>query len=509
MKDFVNWFKNHFSPLQQLLILGFIVRLCSVIFSKGFGWHDDHFLIIEPAQNWADGFDNNWIPSDAHPDTQPQGHSFFYIGIHFYFFKICSLLHINDPQTKMFLVRLFHALWSLVMIKYAYKIAEQYADKKAAWYTGIFITFFWFTPFTSVRNLVEFVCVPPFLMAIYILKKDLFNPKNFIAAGLYLGLAFSIRFQTLFIAAGVGLALLIYRCSFKNIFLLMISFFAIVFLTQGLIDYLIWKRPFAEFSSYVEYNVNNASSYGTDNWHMYFDLIFGMLIPPLSLVLFAGYFITWKKMPLLFWPALLYLAFHTYFPNKQERFIMTVLPLIIISGTVGAFQLYEKYKQKINPGLLRFSRTFVIVINTLLLCVLTFSYSKRHRVEAMTYLYKKNDSNNFFIEDGLKDMQFDFMIPPLFYYGKWPSIYGITKESPPDSALAYYNRLPSSMKQTYVVFWSATNIQQRVDSLKKRFPQLEFETEIEPSFIDKTLYWLNPYNDNQTAYIYRLPKNKN
>lgn len=504
MKQARLWFTTHYTPLQQLLLLGFFLRLVAVIFSKGFGWHDDHFLIIESAQNWADGFDNNWLPSELHPDTQPQGHSLFYIGLHYYFFKFCAWAHIVDPQIKMFLVRFIHALWSLLFISYGYKIAEQYADKKTAWYVGLFMAFYWFMPFMSVRNLVEFVAVPPCLIAIYLLKKEKLTYRDFLIAGLWLGIAFSIRFQTVFISLGIGLALLIYKTSFKHILLLTISFFTVVFLSQGLIDYIIWKRPFAEFISYLEYNMANAGTYGTDNWHMYFDLIFGLLIPPLSIVLVAGYFVSWKKTALLFWPVMLYLAFHTYFPNKQERFVMTVLPMIIISGTIGMFMLHDKYASKINFKLFRFSKIFVITLNLILLPILTTSYSKRHRVEAMTYLYTKNDSNNFLIEDSNKEN--DFLLPPLSYYGKWPSVFGINKTQTADSALTYYNSLSEEMKPTYVVFWQAENLESRVDTLKKRFPGLIYETTIEPSLIDKTLYWLNPFNDNQTAYIYRIQK---
>lgn len=53
-------------------------------------------------------------------------------------------------------------------------------------------------------------------------------------------------------------------------------------------------------------------------------------------------------------------------------------------------------------------------------------------------------------------------------------------------------------------FWQAENINARVDTFKKRFPNLKYEATIEPSLIDKTLYWLNPLNDNQTAFIYKI-----
>ena len=503
MNHYIQLFKNRYSPLQQLLMLGFLIRLVSVFFSKGFGWHDDHFLIIESSQSWVDGFDyNNWLPSASDPTRVPQGHSLFYIGIHYYIFKFFHVIGIADPQVKMFFIRLLHAIWSLLIIRYGYKIALQYSTQKVAWYVGIFLAFYWFMPFMSVRNLVEFVCVPPILMAMYHCGPGKGTPGSFVMAGLWLGVAFSVRFQSVFITAGLGLALLLLRTPFKQLLLLTLSFLAVVVLSQGVVDYIIWKHPFAEFLSYVQYNLDNANAYGTDNWHMYFDLILGLLIPPLSIVLFAGYFFTWKKMPLIFWPVLFYLAFHTYFPNKQERFIMTVLPLIVISGTVGMFLIYEKYKARFNPKLVRFSKTFVITLNVILLPVLSTSYSKRHRVEAMTYLYHKNDSSNFFVEDSNKEN--DFLMPPLFYYGKWISVCGINKTFTADSALAYYKKLPPAMKPTYVVFWQAENINARVDSLKKRFPTLSYETTIEPSLIDKTLFFLNPLNDNQTAFIYRF-----
>jgi hypothetical protein len=503
MREMIAAFKQKYTPLQQLMWIGFFVRIFSVIFSKGFGWHDDHFLIIESSQSWADGYDyNNWLPSENDPSRVPQGHSLFYIGIHYYIFKLLKFIGLSDPQGKMYVIRLLHALWSLLVIKYSYKITELYANNRVAWYVGVFAALYWFMPFMSVRNLVEFVCVPPILIAIYLLSANKATTKNFVLAGLLLGCAFSIRFQTVFITGGIGVALLLMRSSIKHLVLLTLSFLAVVGLTQGLVDFMIWKKPFAEFLSYVQYNVDNAGVYGTDNWHMYFDLIFGLLIPPLSFLLFAGYLVTWKKMPLIFWPAFFYLAFHTYFPNKQERFIMTVLPLMIISGTIGMFLIYEKRKERINLKLYKFSKWFVIILNLILLPILSFSYSKRHRVESMTYLYHKADAKTFMVEDSNKEN--DFLMPPLFYYGKWFSVLGISKTFNADSALYYYKRTEPALQPNYVVFMQAENIDARVDSLKKRFPSLTYEATIDPSLIDKTLFWLNPLNDNQTAFIYKI-----
>ena len=134
MKQLTIWFKTNYTPLQQLLIVGFVVRLFSVFFSKGFGWHDDHFLIIEAAQSWVDGFDyNDWLPAESHPERQAQGHPLFYVGINYVFFYFFKLVGLVNPQVNMLLIRLIHAFWSLLIIKYAYKITEQYSNKKVAW----------------------------------------------------------------------------------------------------------------------------------------------------------------------------------------------------------------------------------------------------------------------------------------------------------------------------------------------------------------------------------------
>lgn len=80
--------KDYFSkhPLRSAIFLGLFVRLMAVIFSKGFGFFDDHFLVIEASQSWVDGTDyNNWLPSDTDSTRQPQGHPFLCWNSLFYF----------------------------------------------------------------------------------------------------------------------------------------------------------------------------------------------------------------------------------------------------------------------------------------------------------------------------------------------------------------------------------------------------------------------------------------
>ncbi|PIX92146.1 mannosyltransferase, partial [Candidatus Kuenenbacteria bacterium CG_4_10_14_3_um_filter_39_14] len=101
------------------LFIAIILRLLAAFFSKGFGMHDDHFLVIEASQSWVDGTDyNRWLPSNA---STPSGHSWFYVGLHYLLFSILKTIHITEPQTKMLIVRILHAFYSLSIVYFGYR----------------------------------------------------------------------------------------------------------------------------------------------------------------------------------------------------------------------------------------------------------------------------------------------------------------------------------------------------------------------------------------------------
>lgn len=496
-----HYYNSH--PLRFAIFIGLIFRLLATIFSKGFGFFDDHFLILEAAQSWVDGTDYNyWLPSESDPTRQPQGHPYFYVGLHFLLLKFQTMLGLTDPQGKLYLIRLLHSLWSLLIVYFGFKIAYKKTNLKVASWVGIALSLYWFFPFLSVRNLVEVACIPPMVIATWMVVKNdgKLTVKDSLLVGLMLALAFSFRFQTIIFSAGFGLALLLMRVPFKFLFLIVFGFLSTAFITLGILDIYVWGTPFVEFMAYVQYNIDNATVYGVDVWHMYISIILGLLIPPLSILLFCGYFKNWKKEPLLFWPTFLFFAFHTYFPNKQERFILPIIPFIIILGFIGGYQIVTKYQWE-SKKWFRNTIVFCCIFNLILLPVLTFSYSKRNRVEAMCYIADQKDCVRLIIEDSNRD---DFTMPPQYYLENWSSVFGITKIFTADSMLVYYNRTSPAERPNYVVFMQAENINARVDSFKKRFPTLHYEATIEPSFIDKTVHFLNPLNDNQTTYIYKI-----
>lgn len=489
--------------------IGILLRMVATIFSKGFGMHDDHFLVIEQAQSWADGTDYlKWLPWTP-GNTGPQGHSFFYVGFNYVILKTLTVFGLDNPQWKMYIIRFLHALLSLLVISFGYRIASLIAERKTAYKVALLLSVFWFMPFLSVHNLVEMVCIP-FLMygTLIVLRQELIRKQNdpgyhqtsFLVAGFFLGLAFSVRYQTIFYTGGLGLAILI-AGNWRGMVSTALGFLASVVLLQGAIDLLVWRMPFAELIEYVNYNMNHAYDYHTNPWYNYLLVIFGLLIPPASLMIFWGFIKEWKSNFLLFFPIAIFIIFHSFFPNKQERFILPIIPMLIVLGFVG----WEKYRAssrfwqkhpKIHSGLW----AFFWIINLTLLFALTPMYSKKSRVESMTYLRQFKDIKYFVVEDVSNSI---VRFPPVYYTGQWPRYDAITSEIGYSALASGKDWSKTENQPRFVLFIQEENLQTRLDSVMKYLPELVYETKVNPSMMDRIIHRINPVNANEKIIIYR------
>ena len=159
----------------------------------------------------------------------------------------------------------------------------------------------------------------------------------------------------------------------------------------------------------------------------------GILLPPVSLFLFAGFVKIWKKYLLLFLPTFIFLLFHSSFPNKQERFVLTVIPFFIIAGVLG-WELIVRESEfwKRRKNFIKVSWIIFWTLNFILMPFISTHYSKKARVESMVYLskYLKNEA------DKLKYSQSYYLmvenqnasstkLPAEFYLGHWILAYDV------------------------------------------------------------------------------------
>ena len=489
-------------PLAALTVIALVPRLMAAFFSGGYFAHDDHFLVIEPAASWVqDGAYSSWLPWNQGSDPRPSGHSFFYVGLHYLLFKLLYGLGLSDPKGIMVLVRLLHAIWSLVVVRVGYRIALHLSTPQVAWNTGLFLALFFFMPFLSVRNLVEVVCIPFLFLGAWRLIKNMNGPTrvDVFVAGIWIGLAMNVRFQTLFFAAGPGLALLLTR-RWAPAFIYGLGVLLPLIIIQGGIDLVLWGRPFAEMGEYVLYNMANPTTYFDQPWYNYFLLLAGILIPPFSLAIMFGFFR--RATPLLVWlPVVLFLAFHSYHPNKQERFLLPVLPLFFLLGYLG----WEQWRARSGWWAQRerlWSRvlTFTWILNVILLLPITISYSKRSRVEAMYGLRDLSNLKGLVIEDSRSGTA---PMPPLFYWGQWNKpVEPYTDKNQDLHALL--SRYPTAKRPNVVLFIGTEELEQRIASAEVAMGPLHPLFRAEPGLLDRTIHWLNPVNRNETILVMRV-----
>ena len=494
------WDEN---PLILIMGAAIFFRLLSVIFAKGWGMIDDHFIVIESAQSWVDGKDYNaWLPGSS-DNIGPTGHNFFYPGVHYLLFSFFKLIRFNDPQSKMIVVRFLHAAWSLITVYFGYKITEKLGDKKSARMAGLLLAILWFMPWLSVRNLVEMACIPFIILAIWFIvsrEESSGNQAAYFLAGLFIGFAFNLRPQTIFFGIGLGAAVLIQR-KWKETIAYGLGVIIPIILIQGTIDYFIWGKPFVEIIAYFKINFKESENYITLPWYNYFLVVLGILLPPISCFIFFGFLRTWKRFSLIFIPVALFFFLHSAFPNKQERFILPIIPFIVITGIIGWNEFVEKstFWQK-SKGLLKSCWIFFWVINLVLVMFVSVVYSKRARVETMTYLSKYHEIHYLLVAD--TDDSPDLF--PRFYLGQWPGMYDEFIGSENTAAMMKrVSKRSYKAQPQFILFTGNNNHQAQVLEARKDFPFIVYETTIEPGMIDKIVHWLNPINKNRKVYIYR------
>ena len=481
-------------PLLAIILIALIPRLIAVIFSKGYGMHDDHFGPIEqPFQIMHDI--SYWTSRGA-----PHGHSIVYPSIHYALFNGFEAVGIQDPQTKMYLVRLLQALYSLLVVFFGFKIAESLSNRETAKKTGLLLALFWAFPFLSVRNLIEVVCIPPLMAGFYYALRSKDKLWNALIAGLWLGLAFTFRYQTLSITGMIGLVFL-FRKEIKQMVLLAIGFLISVVVIQGSADIFAWGYPFASFIEYFRYNAAHGEDYTSGQWYRYTLLVLGALIPPMSFFLLYGFFRNWKKTLMIFLPVMVFFILHSYFPNKQERFIFPVVPMILLLSIIGWEEFVKESAFWLrHRSALKALWDWFWVVNIVLLVVFSTYYSKKSRVEAMYALYGKQVSGIVLVGGKLGTIQ-----PPLFYAGVYPvPIYEINNDAQFTQAKSKLDT--SSIMPNYIVFFGPEDLDQRVQRIESLLrKKLELEKRIEASFLDDIFYRLNPkYNKNQTTFVYKV-----
>ena len=507
-----------------LIWLAFAVRLIAALASQGYAIHNDHFLVIETAQSWINKTDvNQWLPS-SQDIPNPAGYSFFYPGVHYILFSFFEYIHIYDPKSKMLAVRLLHALFSLLVVFYGFKLAERTTSKHNARKIGLVLALLWFFPFVSVHNMVEAVTMPLLLIAIYQLhtvSDGVIAFRDTLVAGFTMAIAFAISYNTVFFALGTAITLLLVK-PWRYVFYFVLGLLIGILIFEGIIDTLFWGKPLVQFLQYAK-NVFILKNYFNESqlWYIYLTLLLFAFSVPYGIFIFFGYIKSYRKHLLLFLPVLIYIMMHYLIPEKQEQYILPIFPIYVVAGFTGWNMYYEsKVFHNFFKLFVKYSFLFFLVLNVILLVITTLTYSKRSRVESMVYLSgQKNEIDAILIEDTNKPSVARF---PVFYAGKDLIVYTLAKRDFVDNSVIYSYTINNNYIKDlnsieffktdntngaipdYVLFVGDNNLEKRVASVQRIWPYLSLDAVIENSFGDKFMQFLNPINYNMPVYIYKV-----
>lgn len=481
-----------FNSVRVILFAAILIRIIAAVFSQGFGMFDDHFFVIEPSASWAKGFDyDNWLPWSA-KNYGPLGHSFTYVGGHFLYFKGLYSLGIEDPKIQMLIIRLINALGSMIVVWYGIKITQKFSNERLAKMVGWLLALGWMIPFFSVRNLVEMAAIPWLIAGVWLLVRDQNKKFDVLYAGLLIGMAVSIRYQVGVFAVGLA-AVYFFKRDWKSFFQVCLGVVITFSLTQGLVDGIIWGYPFAEFLQYFVYNTNDGMDYlPNNNYFMYFIVLTGCFLFPFGLLMLAGFFNSWKKHLIIFLPTLLFILFHTFYPNRQERFVLTVLPFFVILGVIG----YDLFKQsRFKERLWKVSFIAYWMLNIPLLCVISTMYSKKSQVEAMYALYPYRNESKTVLMEGTASGR--VALKANYYTGDWTL--KVVERTDTLTSLS----LKEKSKMDYILFFDSKNLKRRINTYKEFYPNMKLIKKSYPSFVDNLIYTINPVNPNEYIEVWK------
>lgn len=470
------------------VLIGIALRIVAAVFSQGYAMHDDHFVIEDGPWQWFLPNSGGWFARDT-----PPGHSVVYPAILYSILWLCSLVGVADPQSQMLVMRLIHAGFATLAIPLSAAIARRVGSPHAARTAAFLVAVFWILPFLSVRNLIEVVCIPPLLAGVLLLLNKKYT-RHLVFAGIAFAVAFIFRYQTAVIPITLACVLL-YQRSVRSAVILTVSSLIAVSLTQGLVDLVVWGTFMAAPYQYILGSIVDSDAYSGSNVMMYIFLLIGILIPPSSL-LFAWNVVRDRRadfVQFIVLPLSAFVVAHTLIGNRQERFIIPSIPLVLIAVAVA----WSGRRKTGGPLSLlwRASWVWFWIANTALLALFTFSYSKRSRVESLTVLAKQPHVERVAV------VTRDGVFVPAFYLGKRPPVLVVST----DTTSAGWLQL-SSFRPSHAVFYD----NETLDVLKPRVERiiggrLDTIAVVRPGLLDATLYRLNPRgNRNETSVVYKI-----
>lgn len=492
-------------PLLTIMFAAIVLRLLAVFFAQGYMAHDDHFETVEIAWSWHhEGMflDNGTLRWEGKPDygvLRSAVYNMFMLGL----MKATAWFGVEQLNTHMYFNRLVHALLSLLPVIFGYRYLKEETNERTALIGGLMLAGYFLMPYLAVRNLTEVVAANLLLPGLYYahrsLKNELAWRQGAVVAGVLCGLAIMIRYQAAAAVVAVPVAMLLTNRRWRIPLVFCVTL-GVILMIQACLDIYTHGYFWGSFRNMVG-NLGEPTIPGP--WYRYILLLFGIMIPPFSLVFIGSMFsIEVLKRHLVLIGALVsFVVIHSFIAEKQERFMATILPMLIVAGMVGMYELVRQSCWFANAKKLRVGLwTWFLAVNLVGLAVFTFNFGKRGAIEPMVYLSRQPDADRILIDATERRL----FIPYSYWNYDRSEAVPLFGAADIDSAIAQ-GRLDPKNPPQYAVIFTDSKLDQHLGILRDKLGDYEVVFHGEPSLVDALANKLNPkYNRRNESWVVKL-----
>lgn len=370
-----------FWPLILVLSLGFFLRIGFLLFSHHLYYPDELFQFLEPAYRLVNGA--GIIPWEFREGLR----SWIIPGILAGILWTTKQFGLTYPQEYDFAIRMVLAILSLSSIWSVYTLTEWFTRKRRVAVAAAFAVAIWYEwVYVSGRPLSEVIASYLLLggMALTIqviaslacrqagnevirttrqsnqgqgnLEDDVTSNRvprlgwkpglamTSLSAGLLLGIGTYLRIQ--YFLFPLLFIIFIYlknknKVHVKNILYGLVSGFGF----GGWVDYLTWGNWFYSQTQNISlsFDAGISTIFGQEPWYWY--------VKQLLIVSSGGYLFALalpQKHRALGWLIGGLLILHSLFSHKEYRFVMVLIPLLLVAATIGYFHLTQAWLTRSN-----------------------------------------------------------------------------------------------------------------------------------------------------------------
>ena len=375
---------------RWLAAAGLAVYLTTAIVNVGIIAIDDYFEVMAKVLPAAAHTPQQVIAATGIRNPIPD---LLHLGI----VRLASTLGVSHPYNQMRFDQAFFALFSFLTLWYAGiscfgPYGEPERGRHQLVYTGL-LGFYFAAAFFLTRPMVESLSAP-FLMLGTALACRYWTTGNrmpLMLATFAFAAAATMRFQTGIAALSLPLAVVCRRRWPDLLFLGVAG--ALAFVVTGFLDAALRGGFHDSLRAYLLFNLQHSSAFGVSPWYTFLLLLLGATLPPVFLARYQGF--AWRQQyePIL--PAVavfgIFVLAHSLVPHKEERFMIPMLPVLLLLLTPLAVWLMAH-----GP---RWRVVLFAALNAVLLPMMVFNPPQKTGMSLTRYLEAHPDIHDVILAD--------------------------------------------------------------------------------------------------------------